>query len=42
MHDLKYFTTKSIDLKFIEHPFGNFSTILQCSLNGKIYICGGK
>lgn len=26
----------------MEHTFGNFSTILQSSLNGKIYICGGK
>lgn len=42
MHDLKYLTSKTIDLKNVEHPFGNFSTILQCSMNGKIYICGGK
>ena len=42
MHDLKYFTSKTIDLRQVEHPFGNFSTILQCSMNGKIYICGGK
>ena len=42
MHDLKYFTSKTIDLKHVEHPFGNFSTILQCSMNGRIYICGGK
>ena len=28
MHDLKYFTSKTIDLKHVEHPFGNFSTIL--------------
>jgi len=42
MHDLKYFTSKTIDLQNVEHPFGNFSTIIQCSLNGNIYICGGK
>jgi hypothetical protein len=26
----------------VEYPFGNFSTILQSSINGNIYICGGK
>lgn len=26
----------------MEHTFGNFSTILQSKINGRIYICGGK
>jgi len=29
-------------LRDVEHPFGNFSSILQSTLNGKVYICGGK
>lgn len=42
MHDFKYFTQKVVNLQNMEHTFGNFSTILQSQLNGKIYICGGK
>ena len=42
MHDFKYFTSRVINVQDMEHTFGNFSTILQSSLNGKIYICGGK
>lgn len=42
MHDFKYFTSRVINVQDMEHTFGNFSTILQSGLNGKIYICGGK
>ena len=28
MHDLKYFTSKVINVQNMEHTFGNFSTIL--------------
>jgi hypothetical protein len=42
MHDFKYFTSRNINVQEMEHTFGNFSTILQSALNGKIYICGGK
>ena len=42
MHDLKYFTSKTFNIQDMDHPFGNFSSILQSKANGKIYICGGK
>jgi len=42
VHDLKYLKQRVVNLKDVEHPFGNFSSILQSSLNGVIYICGGK
>ncbi|CDW85029.1 kelch motif family protein [Stylonychia lemnae] len=42
MHDLKYFTQKTLNIQEMEHTFGNFSTILQSSLNSRIYVCGGK
>lgn len=42
MHDMKFLTQKVINLKEVEYPFGNFSTILQSQVNSKIYICGGK
>lgn len=42
LHDLKYFAQRTVNLQDMEHTFGNFSTILQSQVNGRVYVCGGK
>ena len=42
IHDMRFLTRRNVTVEAMEHPFGNFSCILQSRTNGKIYICGGK
>ena len=42
MHDLKFLHSRTFNIADMEHPFGNFSAILQSQMTGRIYVCGGK